>query len=175
MSKLKQPKSITIVTLPIETPNGEANECAMDDKILIAAICEYRKQIEREGIEVYSRYKNILATEKGYLIAFFEEDLRNMEGGIDNPTPYKGKDGRMKVIVVKEGGEKVEQDLANLVGMRYCPNPNDYKKIWMRDANPENCTADNLYYCSNIRYFILRALHKIGIKIKNQHDKEWIH
>lgn len=166
MSKIKEHKKITVVTIPITTPKEKVLECVSSDKILINAICEYRRYLEKNNVEVYSRSENILATEQGYMCAYYDEDLRNMEGGIDNPIPFKGKDGRMKVRIVAENGNVTNEDLADLVAMRYCPNPKEYKRTWFRDAQVENCDADNIFYISKLGYNTVKMLHKFGIKLK---------
>lgn len=153
-------KIVAITTLPITTPKDDAFGCSVSDRTLIDCICKYSDHLRKEGVEVFARKDNVIATEKGYFCAFYEEDLRNAEGGIDNPIPFKGKDGRMKVEIVKEGGSVVTEDLATLVAMAYCPNPKKYKKVWFRDGNPENVNAANLYWVSNFKYFFLSKFHK---------------
>ena len=122
---------------------------------------EYRKHIEQEGKEVFSRVYNILICEDGYYFAFYEDELEKIErevpGGIDNPIPFKGKDGRMKIHVVKENGETVEVDLADLVAMKHCPNPKKYKYTWFVDGNVENCNAENIYWCNKFIQWVCKT------------------
>lgn len=156
---------IVITTMPLGTPKEEAFDCAVDDRELINAICEYSKELRKGDIEIFERKKNVIATEKGYYIAWYEDDLRSMEGGIDNPTPYRGKDNRMKVTIKAEDGRWVEEDLATLVAMGFCENLKGYKKVWFKDSNYENCNADNLFWISKWKYILLKTLSNLGIKI----------
>lgn len=169
----KATKFIVITKMPLTVPLKEAFACAVKDKTLVESICEYRKQIEREGKEVFKRQDNVLVCEDGYYFAFYEEDLRNAEGGIDNPVPFKGKDGRSKVDIVKENGEKVAADLADLVAMRFVPNPNGYKRTYFYDANPENCNGANLFWRSNLKYWFLKTF-KIKTKSKFHEENNYI-
>lgn len=164
----KKYKSIAITTMPVSVPAEEAFDCAIKDRDLIDSICKYSDKLRGEGVEVFKRVDNVIATEKGYFVAWYEEDLRMMEGGIDNPTPFKGKDGRMKVNIKTEHGKWVIQDLATIVAMAFCPNPKKYTKVYFKDANPENCNGDNLYWVSDAKLQLLTALKSIGIKIKKR-------
>lgn len=154
--KPKETKYVVVTKMPLTVKMEDAYACSSNDKILVNSICEYRKQIEREGKEVFARHDNVIVCEDGYYFAFYEDDLRNMEGGIDNPIPFKGKDGRMKVDVIKENGEHSDEDLATLVAMSFCPNPKKYKRVFFRDANAENCNAENLFWSSEFKYFFLK-------------------
>src|SRR6185503_4670677 len=110
-----------------------------------------------QGIEVFARKGNIIATSNGYYSAMYTDDIRNKEGGIDNPIPFKGNDGRMKVDIVAEDGRHETKDLAELVAMAYCTNEHKYTKVWFRDAKPENCNAENLFWVSKLNYWLLKT------------------
>lgn len=135
-------KSIVITRMPLRVPKEEAFACAMKDRILINAICEYRKQLESENKEVYARKDNVIVCEDGYYFAFYEDELMEAES---NPEPFMGEDGRMKVFLhgsLKSGVE----DLAKLVATTFIPNPHNFPDVLFKDKNPCNCSADNLYW-----------------------------
>lgn len=159
-------KTIAITTMPISVPKEDAFDCAVDDRELIDAICKYSDLLRKENVEVFKRVKNVIATDKGYYIAWYEEELREMEEGIDNPVPFKGKDGRMKVNIKKEDGNWEIQDLATLVAMAFCPNPLKRKRCWFKDNNTENCNAENIFWISNWEYKIKKAIYNVKQKIK---------
>lgn len=141
---MKQVESIIITHLPISTDSSLAFKDTVDDRTLINAICEYRKELEREGVEVFERKNNVIATEKGYFFAFFEKDLDH-EIREEEVKPFKDVDGRMKVILVNDKTGKPEiKDLAELVAVAFLDNPNHYKYIRFIDGNKENCKAENL-------------------------------
>jgi hypothetical protein len=160
-------KAISITTAPLSMPKEDAFECATRDRGLIDHICRFADKLREQNIEVFERKDNIIVTENGYFFAWYDEDIRSMEGGIDNPIPFKAKDRRMKVTIKAENGEYVVGDLADIVAMAYCKNPHKYNKVFFRDCNPENCVADNLYWCHNVWFFIVNNLLKINIKVKN--------
>lgn len=157
----KEKKYIVITKMDLSVPKDQAFECASKDKVLVNAIYEYRKYLEKEGKEIFSRVDNILVCEDGYYFAFYEDELeraeRDMPGGIDNPIPYKGKDRRMKIHVVKESGELVEVDLVDLLAMKHCPNPKKYKYTWFIDGNPENTAPENIYWCNKFTQWLCKT------------------
>ena len=148
----KDGQKISIVEAPITIPRKDIFDCAVNDHALSSHICDFRKIIEKQGVEVFARKGNILATSNGYYSAMYTDDIRNKEGGIDNPTPFEGKDGRMKVDIVAEDGRHEIKDLALLVAMAYCPNPKRYTKVFFKDNDPENCNADNFHFNMNYVY-----------------------
>lgn len=164
--KVKKNEAISILAFPLSTPKEKIFGTAIRDRKLINSICEYSKTLRGENIEVFERKENSIATEKGYFVALYEEDIRSREGGIDNPTPFKGKDGRMKVQIVKENGQISIEDLATLVAMAYAPNEKRYTKVWFRDNNPENVVDTNLIWISNFKYWLIRTLLRFGLKLK---------
>lgn len=152
---MKKGDTIIITHIPISAPRDEVFASSICERTLVNAICKYSGHLRKNDVEVFERKGNIIATEEGYYFALYEKDVREMEGGIDNPKPFKGKDGRLKVEVIKENGEKAIEDLATLIAMSYSPNPNKYTKVFFRDNNPENCIANNLYWVSKLKYFFL--------------------
>jgi hypothetical protein len=158
-------KAISITTAPLSMPKEDAFECAERDRNLIDHICRFADKLREQNIEVFERKDNVIATESGYYFAYYTEDIRSMEGGIDNPIPFKGKDGRMKIIVKAESGEYLVTDLANLVAMAYCKNPKKYKITYFRDANSSNVNAENLFWVSKIEHFFFKTF-KIKTKAK---------
>jgi hypothetical protein len=168
----KDGQLISIVEAPLSIPRKDIFDCAINDHTLSNYICEFRKVLEKQNIEVFARKGNILATSNGYYSAMYTDDIRNKEGGIDNPTPFKGKDGRMKVDIIAEDGRKVVRDLADLVAMAFCQNPKKYTKTWFIDGNPENCSADNIFFCSKFDYLVFKTFKiKTNARISGVADK----
>ena len=150
-------QELSVMQIPMGTPTAEVFKYVRQDRILIDAACEYAKKLREQDIEIFERKENVLATEKGYFAVLFDEEIRSFDGGIDNPTPFKGTDGRMKVRVKKEDGSTVITDLADLVAKAYVPNLKLYKRVWFKDANPENCNANNLYFVPTWKYWFLKT------------------
>ncbi len=157
----KDGQKISIVTAPLKIPREDIFDCAIRDHVLSDYICQFRKKLEKEGVEVFARKENIIATERGYYSAMYTDDIRNKPGGIDNPIPFKGKDGRMKVDIIAENGDRVVRDLAVLIAMSFCPNPKRYEWTWFKDNNPENCNADNIIWVSDYRYFYSKSVYNL--------------
>lgn len=86
MKGIKENKEVSIMKIPIKTPKEVAFEMCMDDRILINAICEYRKQLEKADVEVFYRKENVIACEDGYYFAMYEKDKVEVEGGTFNPN-----------------------------------------------------------------------------------------
>lgn len=136
---------VVITTLPISTPSEEAYECAIDDKGLRRGIIEYQKLLEKEGVEVFSRHQNVLATEKGWFFCFYESDVQTIEDE-GKVKPFMGEDGRLKVVLLNAEGKPEIKDLATMVAETFVPNPENLPLVLFKDGNPENCNSDNLYY-----------------------------
>lgn len=134
---------VIITTLPISTPAEEAYECIIDDKGLIGAICEYRSMLEKDGVEVFSRNKNIIATEKGWFFAFYESDIQTIEDE-HKVKPFIGEDGRLKVVLLNDKGLPEIKDLATLVAETFVPNPNGYNKVGFKNNDSSDCNSTNL-------------------------------
>lgn len=66
---------IVITKCPLHTNISEVFSMAKEDEKLINAITEYRDFLHVEGIETFDQKLNIIATEKGYYFAFWEDDL----------------------------------------------------------------------------------------------------
>ena len=159
MSKKKITRHISVIEVPLNQNKESVSGLYREHRQLVESICMYRKDLEKRGIEIFERWGNIIATEKAYFIALFDEELRQMQDQIDNPTPYVGSDKRLKVSIVKPSGEKCEEDLALLVAKQFLPNPKNYKHCFFKDKNPSNVKADNLYWVSPLKYFILKTLY----------------
>ena len=138
-------KKIVITHSSITTPLEEAMKCRIKDRGLIDCMCTYRKEIEKEGVEVFKRWDNIIVTENGFNYALYEEELESIQSP-KPPVPFKGEDGRQKVILKNKKGEKCIEDVATMVAMGFIPNPSGLKYVKFKDGNPNNCQADNLYW-----------------------------
>jgi len=144
--KIKEPKNIIITKMPISIPSERVFKSKIHDRTLINAVVEYRKELEGNGIEIFERADNILATSDGYYLAFYEDDLEAAEQDAI-VEPFKGEDGRMKVRLDNGKGEFEIRDVAELVALTFIPNPNSYKYILFKDGNKGNCSADNIEWC----------------------------
>jgi hypothetical protein len=155
----KEKKSVTemsIIQMPISKPKNEVFAYVRSERELTDAACKYADKLREHNVEVFERKGNVLATDKGYFAVLFESEIREQPGGIDNPTPFKGSDGRMKIEIKKENGETSVEDLAELVAMKFVPNLKMRKRVWFKDNNPENCNADNLIYAPEWKYWFLK-------------------
>ncbi len=165
-----KPKAISITTAPLSMPKEQAFECATRDRGLIDHICKFSDKLREQNIEVFERKDNVIATESGYYFAWYDEDIRSMEGGIDNPTPFKGKDSRIKIMIKAENGQWVMGDLADIVAMAYCPNPNKHNKTWFKNnfknGSEQDCVADNLYWLPAWKYIIKKLIYDLKTKLK---------
>ncbi len=140
-------EKVVITHLTSDHPAEEVFKIVKRSRALINTICEYSKQLKKEGVEVYERNVNIIRTSQGYYCAFFESDIKkNRKKEESFPKPFKGLDGRMKVTLKDKEGEKVVEDLAMLVARTFIENPHDYEYVKFHDGNAENCKAENLYW-----------------------------
>lgn len=142
---MKQKIPIAITSLPLSTPYEEAIECCVDDKYLINGICKYRKVLEREDVEVYKRYNNMLATSSGFFFAYYESDIKVIEDE-KKIKPFVGDDDRLKVIILNKEGVPEVKDLAIMVAEVFIPNPDNLPTVLFKDNNVENCESFNLYW-----------------------------
>jgi len=140
---MKQKIPIAITHLPPCTPFEEAAECAIDDLGLRRGIIEYRKVLEQEGVEVFTRHRNMLSTNKGFYFAFYEDDLKVVEDE-QKVKPFMGEDGRLKVVLMNDKNMPEVKDLATLVAETFVPNPNGYTKVGFKNNNVEDCNSENL-------------------------------
>lgn len=140
---------IVICHLPLKVKPEIAFKDSAKDRGLISAIVSYRKQLEKDNIEVFKRVDNVIATEKGYYIAFYEKDLNISEEG-ENVKPFTGEDGREKVLLMGEDNTPVLCDLAEMVAKEFCPNPNNYKHVGFIDGDSKNCRAENLVWLEKL-------------------------
>lgn len=84
--KVKQPEEVTVIKIPIRTPNAVAWDMAIEDRVLTNAICEYSKELRKQGVEVFERKQNVIATEQGFYFAMYEQDRVAVDGGDYVPT-----------------------------------------------------------------------------------------
>ena len=136
---------IVICQLPLSVQPEIAFKDTASDRHLVRAIVDYRKDLEKQNIEVFKRVNNVIAAETGYFVAFYEKDLEVAENG-DGVKPFTGEDGREKVILMDENEKPVIKDLAELVANEFLPNPNNYKFVGFIDVNSKNCAAENLQW-----------------------------
>jgi len=139
---MKQKIPIAITSLPATTPFKDAAECAIDDLGLRRGIIEYRKILEQEGVEIFTRHKNMLSTNKGFYFAFYEDDLKTVEDE-HKVKPFMGEDGRLKVILMKDDKPEIK-DLATMVAETFVPNPNGYKNVGFLNGDANDCNSTNL-------------------------------
>lgn len=142
---IEEKKKLVITFLPLTKNKEEVFALAKRSRTLINAICQYSNELRRKDIEVYERHVNIIHTEQGYYCAFFEDDVKkNRTEEKEGIKPFKGIDGRMKIILTDKEGNQVLEDVATLVATTYLANPNGYKYVTFKDGNPENVKAENL-------------------------------
>ena len=60
---------IVICQLPLSVKPEIAFKDTASDRHLISAIVDYRKDLEKQNIEVFKRVNNVIAAETGYFIA----------------------------------------------------------------------------------------------------------
>lgn len=158
MSKKEKPvTTMSIIQMPIGHPQAEVFTYVRTERELVDAACRYADKLRENNVEIFERKGNVLATDKGYFAVLFDEEIRSQPGNIDNPTPFKGLDGRMKIKVKSEKGDWVVEDLANLVAKKFVPNMHMRKRVWFKDAKVENCQADNLYFVPTWKYWFLKT------------------
>lgn len=68
----KRPQPIVFISLPIDANLNDVYDATRKDKPLVSAICEYRKDAEREGIVVHGRKWNMIMTDTEYIFALYE-------------------------------------------------------------------------------------------------------
>jgi hypothetical protein len=85
MKKLKKAEEIRIVKLPIDVGNDVAFSMVIDDRVLIDSICRVADNLRKQGVEVFSRQQNVIATEDGFFFAIREEDAVAVESGTFKP------------------------------------------------------------------------------------------
>ncbi len=156
MSKKEKPvTTMSIMQFPIGHPQQDVFVFVRTDRELIDAACRYADKLREQDVEVFERRGNVIASDKGYFAVLFEEEIRSQPGNVDNPIPFKGDDGRLKIMVVKEDGSKVVQDLAELVAQKLVPNMYHRTKVGFRDNNRGNVQANNLVFLSRAKYWWL--------------------
>ena len=61
---------------------------------------------------------------------------------------YIGSDKYAKVSLYNDDHTTKDYRVARLVAEQFVPNPNNYPVVWYKDNNPNNYTANNLYWIS---------------------------
>lgn len=118
-----------------------------EDKVLIERICDFRKEMERDGFEVWKRWDNVIISEAGWYFAIYQDELAKVKKPLP-PMPFLSPiDGRMKIRVKrKDNGVEEIEDLATMMATGYLPNPNGYQYVKFKDGDVKNCQAKNLYW-----------------------------
>lgn len=66
---------IIISTIPLSVDKSEVLKMASNEESLVQAIKNYAEELQSNKIEIFHSQFNILITEKGYYLAFYEKDL----------------------------------------------------------------------------------------------------
>lgn len=70
-------KQIIIMSLPFDMNDADTIfKMKKDDAILSKAVTEY---IHQNRLEIFEQQNNIAATNKGFLAAFYEDDIESVE------------------------------------------------------------------------------------------------
>jgi hypothetical protein len=85
MKRIKKDEDILIIQLPIDTGNEIAFSMALDDRLLIDNICRYADDLRKQDVEVFKREKNVIATERGFYFAIYEDVVSAVESGDFKP------------------------------------------------------------------------------------------
>ena len=72
-------ENIVICKIGIETSSDKVftENTLHDDNDLINSIVVYGEKIKSDGGEIFKHEKNIIATDKGYFLAFYESELQH--------------------------------------------------------------------------------------------------
>lgn len=124
---------------------------ATHDRVLITAIINKRKALEKGDIEVFKRHENIIATEEGYYLASYADELNRVGTDPDEEKPFIGADGRLKVKAKDHEDNEVELDVAEMVAQQFVPNPLGCKFVELIDGNPYNCNKNNLRWTFELK------------------------
>lgn len=143
---MKDERVIVITTLPIQCDREEVFKMAQKDRPLINSICRYADKLRKESKEVFARKNNIIATESGYFLALYEDELHKLDTKEEIEQQFIGEDGRLKVRLMDKDQKEVIADVANMVAQAYVPNPFGHKFVRFKDGNTRNCNKSNLYW-----------------------------
>lgn len=140
-------RKVVITHLDKSKNKEEVFAIAKRSKLLKNSIIRYSEDLLKQGIKTYERHINIIRTSNGYYLALYHQDLiknrtKEPESKLE---PFEGFDGRMKVKLMKEGEEIVE-DLATIIAVAFIPNPDKYEFVKHKDGNTKNNVAENLYW-----------------------------
>lgn len=67
---------IVITSIPLQDNDEEVFGMARKDESLIRAIKEHEQELLNDGVIIFERKDNILKTELGYRLSFFQSDLK---------------------------------------------------------------------------------------------------
>lgn len=139
-------RRVVITHLDLSHDKLEVFKIAKRSKLLKNSIVRYEQDLKLKKIRVLERHLNILRTNKGFFLAMYEDDvLKNRTEEKKKIEPFEGIDGRMKVQLDKNG-ECIIEDFATVVALTFLPNPDNYEFVKFKDGNPNNCSAENLYW-----------------------------
>lgn len=68
---------IVITSCPLSVKKEEIFKMATPDSLLESAIKAYSKKMTQKGLETFEHYQNVIITEKGYFMAFYQSDLNH--------------------------------------------------------------------------------------------------
>ena len=66
---------ILITLASLEEDKDKMFTLIRDDEQLIRAIDVFARDLVTKGVEIFDRQKNVLVTEEGYYMAFYEKDV----------------------------------------------------------------------------------------------------
>lgn len=76
---LDMPKKIVIAHTPLSVPADDVWKLANPDPDLCDAIATKKRELRKARKEVWARRNNIIATEEGYYMAVFEDEITKKE------------------------------------------------------------------------------------------------
>ena len=69
-------KNILITCIELSYPKEDVFDMADNNYLLLTAIGNVKTDLEQKGVEIWDQKDNIIVTEKGYICAFFEEQVK---------------------------------------------------------------------------------------------------
>lgn len=71
-------KDIVIVSCDLTNSREDVFKAFDDDSILTETILEYVRELKKHNIEIWEHSGNIIITEKGYYLAIFIENIKEI-------------------------------------------------------------------------------------------------
>lgn len=68
-------EEIIITHCPLNSIPEDIFKMAKDDAKLVKAIQEYGDRLKERDVEIFENRQNIIVTDKGFYLAFYESDL----------------------------------------------------------------------------------------------------